>query len=143
RATRRQRRRKLPGRHHQRVVPGDDLAHDAHPLLQRVIEQRTADRTRLAADRRDRRGVETEVLDGLVQLCLHRGDGLADVARLELRELLAVRDDRVRERVQQPGALVRRRLPPGTGKRTLGRLYGAVDVGLAGERNRRQWIAGG
>ena len=77
------------------------------------------------------RAEETEVLDGDADLGLDRGDGLADVARLELRELFAVRHDRVRERVQEPGALVRRRLAPGAVERRAGSLDGAVDVGLA------------
>ena len=47
--------RELPGRHHQRVVPRDDLAGDADRLLQRIEEQRAADLIRAAGDRRDRR----------------------------------------------------------------------------------------
>ena len=49
RATGRERRRELPGRHQQRVVPGDDLAGDADRLLQRVGEERAADRVRATA----------------------------------------------------------------------------------------------
>ena len=108
RAAGRERGRELPRRHQQRVVPGDDLARDADRLLQRVEEERAADRVRAAGDRRDRGGEEAEVLDGADELRLHRRDRLADVARLELGELLAVRDDRVGERVQEPRALVRR-----------------------------------
>ena len=67
RAARRERRRELPGRHHQRVVPRHDLARDADRLLQRVVEQRAADRVRAAADRAQRGRVEAEVLGGAVR----------------------------------------------------------------------------
>ena len=60
----RERRRELPRRHQQRVVPRHDLPGDADRLLQRVGEQRAADRVRAAGDRRDRGGEEAEVLDG-------------------------------------------------------------------------------
>ena len=72
RAARRERGRELPGRHHQRVVPGHDLAADADRLLQRVEEERAADRVRAAGDRGDRGGVEAEVLDRLGELGLDR-----------------------------------------------------------------------
>ena len=72
---------------------------------------------RAPGDRRDRGAVETEVLDRLVQLGLDGRDRLADVADLELGELLAVRDDRVGERVQEARALGRRRPAPGAVKR--------------------------
>src|SRR5206468_3289688 len=106
------RRRELPDGHEQRVVPGDDLRADAHRLLERVAEERAANRVRAAGDRAYDGAEEAEVLDRAGKLCLDGGDRLPDVARLELRELLAVRLDRVGERVQEPSALVRRRLPP-------------------------------
>ena len=102
----------LPRRHRQRVVPRHDLSRDADRLLQRVEEERAADRVRAAGDRRDARRVEAEVLDGLVELRLDGRDRLADVARLELGEVLAVGDDRVGKRVQKSRALGRRRLQP-------------------------------
>ena len=120
--------RELPRRHHQRVVPRHDLPRDADRLLQRVEEERAADRVRAAGDRRDPRGVEAEVLDGLVELRLDRRDRLADVARLELGEVLAVGDDRVGERVQEARALGRRRLRPVARERAARGLDGAVDV---------------
>ena len=51
RAAGRERGCELPGRHHQREVPGHDLAEDAHGLLQRIEEERPADRVRAARDR--------------------------------------------------------------------------------------------
>ena len=75
-------------------------------------------------------------------LGLDRRDRLADVPRLELRKLLAVRDDRVRERVEQAGALGAGRLPP----RPLERLAcggdRTVDVRLAGHRGPCEQLAG-
>ena len=122
--------RQLPRRHRQRVVPRDDLSGDADRLLQGVEEERAPERARAAGDRRDRGPVEAEDLGRLVDLELDRRDRLADVARLELGELLPVRDDRVGERVQEPRALGRRRLPPRPVERGAGGLDGAVDVGL-------------
>ena len=139
----RQRGRQLPGRHRQRVVPGDDLAGDADRLLQRVEEERAAERARAPGDRGDRGGVEAEVLRGLVDLGLHGRDGLADVAHLELGELLPVRDDRVGERVEKARALGRRRLAPRAAERGAGGLDGAVDVLLAGHRGAAEHLAGG
>ncbi len=128
-----ERRRELPRRHQQRVVPGHDLTGDADGLLQRVGEDRAADRIRAAADRAERGSVEAEVLGGAEELGLHRGARLAHVARLELDQLLAVRDDRVRERVQEARALARGRLPPGPVEGGARRSDGAVDLGLAGQ----------
>ena len=67
-------------------------------------------------------------------LGLDRRERLADVARLELGELLAVRDDRVGEGVQEPRALVRRRLAPRAVEGGARRRDRAVDVGLARHR---------
>jgi len=76
------------------------------------------------------------------ELCLHRRDRLADVARLELGELLAVRDDGVGERVEEARALVRRRLPPRAVQGFAGRGDRAVDVLLARHRNTGERFAG-
>ena len=138
----RERRRELPGRHQQRVVPRHDLAGDADRLLQRVREERAADRVRAAGDRADRGGEEAEVLDRARDLRLHRRDRLADVARLELGELLAVRLDRVGERVQEPRALVRRGLAPVAVERGAGCLDCAVDLRLARELRAAERLAG-
>ena len=135
-------RRELPRRHHQRVVPGHDLARDPDRLLQGVEEERPADRVRAAPDRRDRRAVEAEVLDGLMELGLDRGDRLADIARLELGELGAVRRDRVGERVQEACALRAGRLAPVTLEGAVGCLDGTIDVSLSGHRRTCEQRAG-
>src|SRR5690349_15529481 len=84
--------------------------------------------TLFVSNRPDRRSIEAEVLDPLVELRFDRGDCLADVARFELGELFPVRLDRVRERVQQARAFGRRRLPPVAREGGLSRLDRAVDV---------------
>ena len=104
--------RQLPGGHHEGVVPGDDLGYDADRLLQGVGEDGATHRHRAAGDRRNGGGVPAEVLGRDGHLAFHRGHSLADVARLELGQLLAVSDDRVGESVDEAGALVRRSLRP-------------------------------
>ncbi len=87
---------------------------------------------------RDRRSVEAEVLDRLRQLGLHRRERLADVPRLDLRNLLAVFLQRVGECVQKTGALVRRRLAPRPGERGACGGHRAVDVVRPGHRSLRE-----
>ena len=138
-----ERRRELPRGHHQRVIPRDDLARYADRLFQRVEEEGAAERVRAARNRRDGRPVEAAVLDALVELGLHGGDRLADVANLELRELLAIGDHRVGQRVQQAGTLRGRRFGPRACERRAGRLDRKIDVRLAGHGNARERLAGG
>ena len=57
-------------------------------------------------------------------------------------ELLAVRGERVGERVQEAGALVRGRLAPVAVERGARRLDRAVDLGLAGELRGPERLAG-
>ena len=76
-----------------------------------------------------------------MELRLDRRDRLADVARLELGELGAVRVDRVRERVQKARTLGTRRAPPVAVDRGARSLDGAVDVGLAGHCRTRERLA--
>ena len=131
--------RELPRRHQQRVVPRHDLRRDADRLLLRVEEQRAADRVRAAGDRRDRGREEAEVLVAPGELRLDGRDRLADVARLELRKLLAVRDDRVGERVQQARALGRRASCPSRRRARRAPRRPRGRLGLAGEL---RWASG-
>ncbi len=135
--------RQLPCRHQQRVVPGDDLRADPDRLLQRVREQRAADRIRAAGDRADDGREEAEVLGGAGDLRLDGRDRLADVARLELGQLGAVCLDRVGEGLEQARALGRRRATPGAVERGAGGLDRTVDVRLAGHRGPAERVAGG
>ncbi len=142
RAAGRERGRELPHGHEERVVPRDDLRADADRLLERVAEQRAADRVRAAGDRADDGSEEAKVLDRAGDLCLDGGDRLADVARLELREFLAVGHDGVGESLQESGALVRRRLAPGPVERGTSGLDSTVDVGLAGHGRASERLTG-
>ena len=120
--------RKLPDRHHQRVVPRRDAADDADRLA--AEPRRVALHVLtggLALEHARRAGEETEVVRADGQLVLRVRERLADVARLELRELVAVLVDHVGELEQHLAALARRRLEP-LRQRLLRRLNGAVDV---------------
>jgi hypothetical protein len=134
RAARCKRGRELPRRHHERVVPGDDLRDDADGLLERVGEDGAAHRHCPPGDRGYRGRVPAEILGGDGDLSFDGGDGLADIARLELDELLAVGDDRVGERMDEPRALVRRRLRPRALECAARRLDGPVDILRSGHR---------
>src|SRR4029079_16603932 len=111
-------------------------------LLQRVAEERAADRVRAAGDRADDGSEEAEVLHRAGELGPDRRDRLPDVARLELRQLLAVGLDGVGQRVQKPGALVRRRLAPGPVQRGPRGFAGAVAAGLAANGGARERLSG-
>ncbi len=142
RAPGRQRRGELPGRHHQRVVPGDDLGAHADRLFQRVVGQRPAERAGAARRRRSNGRVEAERLDRRRQLGVHRADRLPHVLRLERGELRPARPDPVGERVQQARALGGRRPGPVADERGARRRHGRVDVGLTRERHVRQRLTG-
>ena len=97
RATARQRRRELPGRHQQREVPGDDLGADADRLLARIDEEiAVGDRNRLALDLGRPARVVAEVLGRQADIDgLRVNDGLAVVERLDLGKLIGVVLDQV------------------------------------------------
>ena len=78
-----------------------------------------------------------------MELGLDGGDRLADVPRLELRELGAVRDDRIREPVEEARTFGTWRSPPVTVERVASGLDGQVDVRLARHRRARERSAGG
>ncbi len=104
--------RKLPGGHHHRVVPGDDLRADADRLAQGVEEQRAADRVRAAGDRRDRRARRS---GSSPPPSRPRPSPMrSPCRRCAFRARLAPcgSPDRVGERVKEPRALGCRRLAP-------------------------------
>src|SRR5581483_11030295 len=106
RAARGQRRRDLPHRHQQRVVPGDDLRADADRLAQRVAEDVAGrDRDRLALDLGRPAGVVAQVRDRGGDVAVRGGQRFAVVERLELGELGPVALDQVGERVHEAGPL--------------------------------------
>ncbi len=105
-----ERRGDLPHRHQQREVPGHDLGADADRLAYACSEHVAGrDRHRLALDLGRPAGVVAQVGDRGGDVALGRRQRLAVVERLELGELVAVGLDQLRERVDQPGALRRRR----------------------------------
>ena len=138
-----ERRADLPYRHHQRVVPGGDLADDAD---------------RLAADEG---GVALHVLAGGASLHATGGAGeeaqlvghhrhlvldhgaarLAGVGGFEVGDLLAALLDQVGHAQQRPGALARWRRRPAV-EGLLGRLDCAVDIGFGRERRLGDHLAG-
>ena len=92
RASRRQRRRQLPRRHHEGEIPRDDLADDADRLAQRVgvPVAGARDRDRLAVQsRRPSRHVAEHVDRALHVALAGVGHRLAVVERLEFGELVA------------------------------------------------------
>ena len=89
---------------HDRVVPGDDLRADADRLLQRVGEDRAADRPRAAFDRADRRGHVAElsaatITSGFVELtALPTLRASSSVSSLRLATIASASAWRSRER---------------------------------------------
>ena len=110
----RERRGELPGRDHQREVPGDDQAADTNGLSQRVVERPgEGERVGLAGDLRDPAGVVAEVLGGGRDAHVAGdADRLALVACLELGELVGVLLDEVADAPQHPCPLRRQQRPP-------------------------------
>ena len=101
----RQRRRQLPGRHHQREVPGDDLADDADRLAQRVgvPVAGARDRDGLAVQaRRPARHVAEHVDRALHVAVAGIGDRLAVVERLEFGELVGMLLEEIAEAPDEP-----------------------------------------
>src|SRR5439155_3128868 len=92
-------------------------------------------------ERARRAGEEADVVGADRHLVARVRERLADVPRLELRELLGVLVDRVRELQEQLGPLAGRRLEP-FGKRLLRGLDCAVDVLGARARHLGDRLAG-
>src|SRR5581483_11943399 len=79
----------LPRRDVEREVPRNDQADDAERLAKRHVDT-PGHRDRLAVVLVDRTGVEVEDLRHHADLAARACDRLADVARLDARELLVV-----------------------------------------------------
>ena len=125
-----ERRRDLPDRHHQGVVPGRDLADDADRFA--AHERRVAGLVlpRGRGVRRSRRtGEESELIRADRQLLGRQRTRLADVGRLERRQLAGVAVDRVGERQQRLHSPTGRRVTPAE-PCGPGRAHCAIDVGL-------------
>ncbi len=132
----------LPDRHHQRVVPGADAADDPDRLApdhRRVALDVLAGR--LALEVAGGAGEEAEVVGRERHLVARGHERLADVHRLELRELLGVLVHHVGELVEELRALLRRLLEP-LRRGGLRRLDRAVDVLGAAARHLGDRLAG-
>ena len=139
RAARRQRRRELPGRHHQREVPGDDLADDADRLAQGigVPVARARNRDRLAVQaRRPSRHVAEHVDRALHVVAARIGDRLAVVERFEFGEFVGMLFEQVAQPPDQARSLGRRDARPRTGLESPARGGdGQVDIGFVAGRD--------
>ena len=138
-----ERRPHLPDDHEQRVVPRGDARDDPERLApdhRRVALDVLRCRLPLEVPRRARE--EAEVVGHHARLVDGDPPRLADVERLEPRELLRVLVDHVRELQQQLHAVLRRLVAPRL-PGLLGGLDGAVDVLLPGLRHLGDHLAGG
>ena len=98
--------RQLPAGHHDREVPGDDLADDADGLAQEIGEHRAADGDGLAVDLVGPAGVVLEAVDGGGDVDAEAvGDRLAGIDGVDLGELLAVVVDELAELVDELAAI--------------------------------------
>ena len=127
------RRRELPRRHQQRVVPRDDLAGDADRLAQREAHRVVGHRDDVAVNLGGQAAVVLEAGGDVGDVELRFDDRLAGVARLELGELVgALADDVGRSRTGPGrGPAPSRPSRPVVERRARG-LHRAIDVGGAG-----------
>ncbi len=139
----RERRPDLPDRHHQRVVPRRDPRHDPERLApddRRVALDVLA--RRLALERSRAAGEEAQVVGRERHLVPRDRHRLADVLRLELRQLVGMLVDQVGELEQELRPVfrgLRRPLCPGLARRA----DGALDVLFAAPRHLGDHLAGG
>ena len=124
------RRRELPRRHQQRVVPRDDLAGDADRLAQREAHRVVGHRQDVAVNLRRQAAVVLEAGRDVGDVELGLDDRLAAVARLELGQLVGAVADDLRELEEDAAAVLRRRVLPRTlVERGARGVHGAIDVG--------------
>ena len=136
--------RDLPGGHHQRVVPGCDRADDAD----RLAPQHAREALHVLAGGpafEEPRGAreEAKAIDDRRDLLGHgRRQRLADVLRLDPRELVATGFDRFGELQQPLAAVAGRAVRPDVVERLAGCGHRAVDVFLSPLRHVRDDLAG-
>ena len=102
----RERRPELPRGDVEREVPRHDQPDDAERLAEGHVDP-ARDRDRLAVALVDRAGVEVEDVGDHADLAARAADRLADVVRLDPRELLVVLLDERREPPEQPRSIRR------------------------------------
>ena len=127
----------LPGRHQQRVVPGNDLAGHPERLLHGHRDRVVGDVQDLAVQLGGEPAVILEARGhvGDVELGLH--DRLARVQGLELGQLRQLLPDLLREAQQDAAAFLAGDVAPAALERAPGRAHRAIDVGRAGVRDAR------
>ena len=134
-----ERRRELPGRHHEREVPGYDLPDHTDRLAQRISVPIAGarDRNGLAHKARRPSSHVAEHIDRAADVVAARiGDRLAIVERFDLGEFVGVLFEEVAEPPHEPGALGGRDARPRAGfKRLPRRLHRKVDVGFVTRRD--------
>ena len=121
----------------EREVPRDDQPDDAERLAEGHVDA-AGDGDRLAVVLVDGAGVEVEDVGDHADLAARAGDRLADVLRLDPRELLGVLLDERREAAQQPAAIGGRNGAP-SGKRRArasNSRVGLLDPGRVERRDR-------
>ena len=134
----------FPGQHQQREVPGNDLAHDADRLPQRVAQEVAADGHGAAFDLVGPAGVVAQGVDDALQVAAGVGDGLAAVERFQGGQLLGLLLDQVGQLEQQSAAVGGVHLLPGARFQRLARgLDRRIDVGLVGLGDLAKRLAGG
>ena len=112
-----------------RIVPGHDMSGDAVRLAQGVDRVAVEVRDRFAHDLVGRAGVKFHIARHRQRVGARLLQRLADVERLDARELLDPGADQIGELQEQSPALGRGEPSPRAMKRALGRLDRRIDVG--------------
>ena len=130
------RRGELPRRDQEREVPGRDRGDDTERLAHAVREDARIRRVGRPRDLGRPAGEVHPRTDGERDVALRLADRLADVARLERRELVGARLEQLAEPLEDPASLERIDLRP-PGLRGTSGLHGLVDVLGIASRERR------
>ena len=139
----RQCRSDLPGGHHERVVPGDDLPGHAHRLPHGKGHRVGRDREHLAVDLGGQTAVVLEAGGGVVHVVLGFGDRLAGVPGLQLGQLRPAGPYPLGQPEQNPAPVLGRDRFPAIVEGLGGGLGGEVDIGSVAGRDRRDGLLGG
>ncbi len=131
--------RKRAGKHLQRVVPRDDVAAHAGGNAQHLNAVPGEVGDRLAVQFVRAAGIKLEVARRGRNVGATLRDRLPGVVGFDLREPLAVRNDRCPELREEPSALERRQRAPRTLERSDGAAHRPVDIhGIAGRDSARR-----
>src|SRR2546426_6588823 len=134
----------LPGSHHQRIVPGNDLSGDAYRLAQSKTQGIRRYRIDVAENFIGEAGIvfETGCSVGDVVFCFH--DGLAGIAAFQLGKRRGVRANFFRQFVEKAAAVGGAGLTPRAGiKRGARSFHGVIDIRCGARRNVRDHFFGG